>query len=50
MVESNGINVPVIVELKPIMSLWAAIKIRIAGFKHCEINKIGKVSRIILKK
>lgn len=44
------IKTTVIVELKPMFSLWTAIKIRIAGFNECTISKVREVSLIKLKK
>lgn len=44
----DEIKIPI--KFKPMISLWAAIKIRIAGFKECNIHQCGTIKHIEFKK
>lgn len=43
-------NLTIEIKLKNVLSLWQALKIRIAGFKYCEINSVGGITNLKLKK
>ena len=48
MVSGEGLSINV--ELKFKLSIWSAIKIRLAGFNNCEVNSSQKFSTVTLSR